>query len=94
MESNLNIASVLHSLLQVLVLVNLPNVKDSVLVKIDHGDSLCLEAVLASLHHLNSIVGVSLCLSQGTLVQTQVPPNHRNIVNRCRNNSSPTDAGR
>ena len=36
MESNLNIASVLHSLLQVLVLVNLPNVKDSVLVKIHH----------------------------------------------------------
>lgn len=58
MESNLNIASVLHSLLQVLVLVNLPNVKDSVLVKIDHGDSLSLEAVLAGLHHLNSIVGV------------------------------------
>lgn len=58
MESNLNITSVLHRLLQVLVLVNLPNVKDSVLVKIDHGDSLCLEAVLAGLHHLNSIVGV------------------------------------
>ena len=36
MESNLNIASVLHSLLQVLVLVNLPNIKDTVLVKIDH----------------------------------------------------------
>ncbi len=59
MESNLNIASVLHCLLQVLVLVNLPNVKDSVLVKIDHGDSLCLKAVLASLHHLNAVIGVS-----------------------------------
>lgn len=58
MESSLNITSVLHRLLQVLVLVNLPNVKDSVLVKVNHGDSLSLEAVLASLHHLNSIVGV------------------------------------
>ena len=58
MESSLSIASVLHSLLQVLVLVNLPNVKDSVLVKIDHGDSLCLETVLPGLHDLNSIVGV------------------------------------
>lgn len=67
MESNLNIASVLHSLLQVLVLVNLPNVKDSVLVKINHGDSLCLEAVLASLHHLNSIVGVSSVRHKGRL---------------------------
>ena len=36
MESNLNIASVLHSLLQVLVLVNLLDVKDSVLVKVNH----------------------------------------------------------
>lgn len=36
MESNLNIASVLHSLLQVLVLVNLPNIKDPVLVKANH----------------------------------------------------------
>ena len=36
MESNLNIASVLHRLLQVLVLVNLPNVKDPVLVKVNH----------------------------------------------------------
>lgn len=36
MESNLNIASVLHRLLQVLVLINLPNVKDPVLVKVNH----------------------------------------------------------
>ena len=36
MESNLNIASVLHSLLQVLVLIYLPNIKDPVLVKINH----------------------------------------------------------
>lgn len=36
MESSLNITSVLHRLLQVLVLVNLPNVKDSVLVKVNH----------------------------------------------------------
>lgn len=69
MESNLNIASVLHSLLQVLVLVNLPNVKDSVLVKIDHGDSLCLEAVLASLHHLNSIVGVPAIRHKSSLLK-------------------------
>lgn len=67
MESNLNIASVLHSLLQVLVLVNLPNVKDSVLVKIDHGDSLSLEAVLASLHHLNAVIGVSSVRHKGRL---------------------------
>ena len=58
MESNLNIASVLHRLLQVLVLIYLPNIKDPVLVKIDHGDSLCLETVLPGLHDLNSIVGV------------------------------------
>ena len=36
MESNLNITSVLHRLLQVLVLIYLPNIKDPVLVKIDH----------------------------------------------------------
>ena len=72
MESSLSIASVLHSLLQVLVLVNLPNVKDSVLVKIDHGDSLCLEAVLASLHHLNSIVGVSSVRHKGRLFKPKL----------------------
>ena len=36
MESNLNIASVLHRLLQVLVLIYLPNIKDPVLVKVNH----------------------------------------------------------
>ena len=36
MESSLNITSVLHGLLQVLVLVNLPDIKDSVLVKVNH----------------------------------------------------------
>lgn len=36
MESNLNIASVLHGLLQILVLVNLPDIKDSVLVKVNY----------------------------------------------------------
>ncbi len=72
MESNLNIASVLHRLLQVLVLVNLLNVKDSVLVKIDHGDSLCLEAVLASLHHLNSIVGVPAIRHKGSLLKPKL----------------------
>lgn len=36
MESNLNITSVLHSLLQVLVLIYLPNIKDPVLVKVNH----------------------------------------------------------
>ena len=67
MESNLNIASVLHSLLQVLVLVNLPNIKDSVLVKIDHGDSLCLETVLHGLHDLDAIIGVSSVRHKGRL---------------------------
>lgn len=36
MESNLNITSVLHRLLQVLVLIYLPNIKDPVLVKVNH----------------------------------------------------------
>ena len=36
MENSLNIASILHGLLQILVLVNLPDVKDSVLVKVNH----------------------------------------------------------
>lgn len=36
MESSLNITSVLHRLLQVLVLIYLPNIKDPVLVKVNH----------------------------------------------------------
>ena len=36
MESSLSIASVLHGLFQVLVLINLPNIKDPVLVKVNH----------------------------------------------------------
>lgn len=67
MESNLNITSVLHRLLQVLVLVNLPNIKDPVLVKIGHGDSLSLEAVLASLHDLDAIIGFSTIRHKGRL---------------------------
>lgn len=72
MESNLNITSVLHSLLQVLVLIYLPNVKDSVLVKIDHGDGLSLEAVLAGLHHLNAIIGFSTIRHKGSLLKPKL----------------------
>ena len=69
MESN--ITSVLHRLLQVLVLVNLPNVKDSVLVKIDHGDSLCLGTVLPGLH-LNAIIGFSTIRHKGSLLKPKL----------------------
>ena len=72
MESNLNIASVLHSLLQVLVLVNLPNVKDSVLVKINHGDSLCLETVLPGLHDLDAIIGFSAIRHKSSLFKPKL----------------------
>ena len=72
MESNLNIASVLHSLLQVLVLIYLPNIKDPVLVKIGHGDSLSLEAVLASLHHLDAIIGISTIRHKGSLLKPKL----------------------
>ena len=67
MESNLNIASVLHSLLQVLVLVNLPDIKDSVLVKVNYLDRLSLKTVLPSLHHLNAVIGVSSVRHKGRL---------------------------
>lgn len=70
MESN--ITSVLHRLLQVLVLVNLPNVKDSVLVKIDHGDSLCLGTVLPGLHDLNAIIGFSTIRHKGSLLKPKL----------------------
>lgn len=72
MESNLNITSVLHRLLQVLVLVNLPNIKDPVLVKIDHGDRLCLETVLPGLHDLDAIIGFSTIRHKGSLLKPKL----------------------
>lgn len=72
MESSLNIASVLHGLFQVLVLINLPDVKAPVLIKINHGDRLSLEAALACLHNLNAVIGVSAIRHKGSLLKPKL----------------------